>query len=226
MKPRTLLFLVITLLVLILVPVNGAVFEWLGLSGILRADVSNPRETENPDSTYQPDVDFVSSANGNPTVISDGSQHSDRNIIGQCIPKRTEGNGLGHDADVDESSEIRGDATEHPDEQQAICLEAATFIAGIGRPEELGKLSLEQNHPNPFNSTTTIAFSIPFSGEATLEMYNILGQSIREIFRGHLDQGAFEITVDESVGDLASGIYFYRLKHEDRSLVRKMVLLR
>jgi hypothetical protein len=107
-----------------------------------------------------------------------------------------------------------------------VYLGPTTSAGEIRQLEQEGELSLHQNHPNPFNSATSIAFSISGRGEVTLELFNILGQKICDMYRGYLGTGLFEIDVSGSVDHLASGIYFYRLKYEDRSLVKKMVVLK
>ncbi len=40
------------------------------------------------------------------------------------------------------------------------------------------------NYPNPFNPMTTVVFSIPRDGYATLKVFNILGQEVAKLFNG------------------------------------------
>ena len=40
------------------------------------------------------------------------------------------------------------------------------------------KLELFQNHPNPFNPTTTIRFDLPEKARVDLSVYNLVGQQI------------------------------------------------
>jgi len=88
-------------------------------------------------------------------------------------------------------------------------------------------LSLTQNHPNPFNPNTTIAFYLPQSGLSTLQIFNLKGQLVKTLVQGNLAAGNHQITWDghDSNGmDASSGIYFYRLHSSGKSLERKMVL--
>lgn len=84
---------------------------------------------------------------------------------------------------------------------------------------------LLQNYPNPFNPNTTIAFTLPTEGNATLAIYNVLGQRIKEVVNDHLKAGIH--TVDFSGKDLSTGIYYCKLEVENKySQIIKMVLLK
>ena len=84
--------------------------------------------------------------------------------------------------------------------------------------------ALGNNYPNPFNPSTTIEFTLPNSGEASLIVYNLLGQEIIKLVKGKFDAGYHKITWDAS--NKASGLYFYRLQAGDFIQTRKMVLLK
>jgi hypothetical protein len=83
--------------------------------------------------------------------------------------------------------------------------------------------SLAQNYPNPFNPTTTLAFSLPVASDYTLTIFNVNGQRIAD-FSGTHEAG--QVTIEWDAGDLASGVYFYRLDAGSFSDVKKMVLLK
>ena len=88
---------------------------------------------------------------------------------------------------------------------------------------------LEQNYPNPFNPSTAISFQLPKQTRLFLEIFNILGQRVNLLVQGTLSAGAYNMLWDGTFDDgkqAPSGIYFYRLKAEGVSLVRKMVLIR
>jgi hypothetical protein len=89
--------------------------------------------------------------------------------------------------------------------------------------------ALEQNYPNPFNPSTAIAFQLPRQTELFLEVFNILGQRVSLLVQGVLSPGTHNVLWDGVFDDgkqAPSGIYFYRLRAEGVSLVRKMVLVR
>lgn len=94
-----------------------------------------------------------------------------------------------------------------------------------GNSENLpGGFELTQNRPNPFNSSTAIRFTISKAAEVKLEVYNVNGQLVENIFGGFRPAGTYTIRWDADA--YASGIYFYRLTAGDRTESRKMVLLK
>jgi hypothetical protein len=68
---------------------------------------------------------------------------------------------------------------------------------------------LFQNHPNPFNATTTIRYSLPQKREVTFEIYNILGRKIETLVSGIQPAGWHSVAWDAE--NQPSGIYFYRI---------------
>ena len=91
-------------------------------------------------------------------------------------------------------------------------------------PATPGQFALTQNYPNPFNPTTEISFSLPQAGQATLEIYNVMGQRVATLVDEYLEAGQYSRVWDAS--DNASGIYFYRLSAEGRTDTKKMLLLK
>jgi len=83
---------------------------------------------------------------------------------------------------------------------------------------------LEQNYPNPFNPSTVIGFGLPTASQVNLQVFNILGQSVVTLVDRPMDAGWHEVEFDG--GELPSGIYFYRLRHENGNLTRKMILVK
>lgn len=89
--------------------------------------------------------------------------------------------------------------------------------------------SLMQNHPNPFNPTTTIRYSLADNARVRVEVRNVLGQLVRVLEDSYQSVGVYETTWDgrNSAGqEVASGVYFYSLRSNDVVQTRKMVLAR
>lgn len=84
--------------------------------------------------------------------------------------------------------------------------------------------ALDQNHPNPFNSTTTIRYSIHKHSLVSLKLFNIMGKELATMVKQEKLPGNYSITFDGS--SLSSGVYFYQLQAENFSHTRKMILLR
>jgi hypothetical protein len=86
------------------------------------------------------------------------------------------------------------------------------------------QFSLKQNYPNPFNPSTTIRYALSGRSRVTLSVFNALGQQVATLVNETQDSGDHEIRFDGR--DLASGIYFYRLRAGDLVQCRKLVYLR
>lgn len=86
------------------------------------------------------------------------------------------------------------------------------------------KFELYQNYPNPFNSDTRIKFSLFESDQVALKIYNILGEEIIVLVDQKLDAGEFSIRFEG--GNLASGIYFCKIRLSNDYQIRKMILVR
>jgi len=88
---------------------------------------------------------------------------------------------------------------------------------------------LHQNHPNPFNPSTAIAFALPRGMETKLAVYAIDGSLVTTLVNEVLPEGTHEVTwdgSDSSGNQVASGAYFYRLSAGDDLQVKRMVLVK
>ncbi len=91
------------------------------------------------------------------------------------------------------------------------------------------EFTLHGNYPNPFNPTTSISFDLVNQGQATLIVYNVLGQVVRTLVDGQLTAGSYNVSWDgrDHAGEqVASGLYLYRLQIENRSQTRTMTLVK
>ena len=112
----------------------------------------------------------------------------------------------------------------------------AEWIASMGTPKAVAaraaspaEFALAQNHPNPFNSATTIPFQLAAPASVELALYNAAGQKIRTLFAGHLNAGHYRSQWDgrDDAGRLvASGTYFYRLRAGAYLATKQLVLLK
>jgi len=83
---------------------------------------------------------------------------------------------------------------------------------------------LEQNYPNPFNPLTTIRYSITESVHVTLTVYDITGRRITTLVDDTQQAGIHSIVFDAQ--NIASGIYFYRLRTGEFIDTRKMMYIK
>ncbi len=94
------------------------------------------------------------------------------------------------------------------------------------------KFELKQNYPNPFNPTTTIQYTVPAalktlhatSQPVELKVYNILGKEVAALVNSNQNPGNYQIIWD--AGNLPNGIYFYRLKVNNFTQTKRMVLMK
>jgi hypothetical protein len=84
--------------------------------------------------------------------------------------------------------------------------------------------TLGQNYPNPFNPTTKISYTIPETGLVTLKVYNIVGEHVAELVNKTQEAGKYEIEFNGS--SLSNGVYFYELKANGFTSVKKLMLLK
>ncbi|RKX70008.1 hypothetical protein DRP43_03800, partial [candidate division TA06 bacterium] len=95
----------------------------------------------------------------------------------------------------------------------------------------ISEFKLYQNYPNPFSTSTTISFNLAtdLRGLTQIKIYNIKGQLVKNFELRILNSELIKVVwdgKDENGKQLPSGIYFYKLITEDKSIVKKMLLLR
>lgn len=103
-----------------------------------------------------------------------------------------------------------------------ISYEQVTDVENEINPEF--SFNLEQNYPNPFNPNTTIKFSIPNNGFVNLKVFDILGREVATLLNNELNAGLHSVNFNAQ--NLSSGTYFYVLKYNNYSIVKKMLLLK
>lgn len=130
-----------------------------------------------------------------------------------------------HDRNRDQSLDITG-VDELAD--QLFFFTNTPQSSAVG-PTALRGVTLRQNHPNPFNPTTTITFDLAEAATVDLTVFDAGGRFVRRLDRGQRAAGVHRITwngTDERGEPVASGLYFYRLEMGGEVVSRKMVLLK
>jgi hypothetical protein len=84
--------------------------------------------------------------------------------------------------------------------------------------------SLNQNYPNPFNPSTTINYSVKETSPVKIILFNSIGEEIAVILNEVKDAGYY--TVSFNAENLAGGVYFYEMRGNNFSDVKKMILLK
>ncbi len=105
------------------------------------------------------------------------------------------------------------------------------FGAGLGEPiavPDAAVLSV-RCFPNPFNPSTTIAYTLPHAGRATLKVFDLRGRLVRVLLDGDLPAGPGQVVWDGADGDgaaVASGVYFHELLAGGETRLGKMTLVK
>ncbi len=84
-------------------------------------------------------------------------------------------------------------------------------------------------YPNPFNPSTTISWDMPTPGQVEISVYNLKGQKVQTLTNQQYSKGKYQIvwngknSLQQSV---SSGIYFIRLKQNEKNQTRKVILVK
>jgi hypothetical protein len=124
------------------------------------------------------------------------------------------------------------------DPKAEISLEDAQLADRDGNPVEVElkketvlpeRFGLYQNFPNPFNPSTEIMFDLSAPSHVRLSVFNILGQEVIRLADKEYPASRHTVVWDgrnEAGRQVASGVYFYRIKTGETTASRKMVLLK
>ena len=109
----------------------------------------------------------------------------------------------------------------------------ALYSEGTGTSYDNNQISTAfkiYNYPNPFNPSTTISYNLAENiSDPEIEIYNIKGQKVKSF---QLEDKAGESSIvwngkDENDKSVSSGVYFYRLVNEGKTVQsRKMLLMK
>jgi hypothetical protein len=99
-------------------------------------------------------------------------------------------------------------------------------LTGVISPTGIAphEFALYPCYPNPFNPSTMIRFSLPFTEYTKLTIYDVTGRQVEVLANEVLSAGEHRITFDGS--GLSSGVYFVRLQSGHHTQTEKMVLLK
>ena len=94
--------------------------------------------------------------------------------------------------------------------------------------------ALLQNFPNPFNPETWIPYQLKDASEVTIQIYNVAGEMIRKLDLGYRSAGLY-VSQDRAAywdgrnrfgTSVTSGVYFYSIKADDLTAVKKLIVLK
>lgn len=79
-------------------------------------------------------------------------------------------------------------------------------------------------HPNPFNPTTTISFTLVNNSSVSIKVFDLLGREVKEVLNQSMEKGDHHLFFDGS--SLSSGVYFYRFQVNDFVKTSKFTILK
>ncbi len=104
---------------------------------------------------------------------------------------------------------------------------------GIGEDLHFYITELYKNHPNPFNPTTTIKFSLQEDSNVSINIYNIKGALVKNLICKEMRANKHEVIWDGKDDEgkrVGSGLYFYKMDASNSEMkyssTRKMLLLK
>ena len=106
----------------------------------------------------------------------------------------------------------------------------ATLVGNVDN-ELPQNFELSQNHPNPFNSSTEIKYSLSSGSngyQVQLKVYDILGRLVKVLVDQEQVAGTYSISwdgADQNGNSVPSGVYFYTLEVNTFRSIRKMLLI-
>ncbi|MBM3307593.1 MAG: S8 family serine peptidase [Candidatus Eisenbacteria bacterium] len=101
----------------------------------------------------------------------------------------------------------------------------ATGVPGDGLPT---RASLSQNLPNPFRGGTGIEYGLPVESAVLLRVYSVGGRLVRVLVDGRQPAGRWTVAWDgrdDAGAPVSSGVYFYRLETDGRTVAKRMVMV-
>jgi len=110
--------------------------------------------------------------------------------------------------------------------------EFVLFRAALGVNEGLSVpvvYALHQNYPNPFNPTTQIRYDLPEDALVSINIYDLMGRSIKSLVNSNQPAGYRSIQWDatNNYGEsVSAGMYIYTIQTGDFRATKKMVLLK
>jgi hypothetical protein len=172
--------------------------------GLVTLNWTTASETENAYFEIVRDAELIGSMDGAGTSASENSYH----FVDEHVANGTEYHYSLFAIRIDGERELLASASAMPSK-------------GSG---SAGTYALLQNYPNPFNSQTQITFDLASNSYATLRVFNLMGQNVATLVNGSMNAGRH--TISFNAGELASGIYLYRLESDNFVAQRKLVLMK
>jgi hypothetical protein len=97
-------------------------------------------------------------------------------------------------------------------------------VSVLATDEVPTEFALNQNFPNPFNSTTVLRYEVPVASDVELIVYDLLGREVARLVRERQAPGTYEVRFDAFA--LSSGFYLCQMKAASFVQTRRMLLIK
>jgi hypothetical protein len=109
--------------------------------------------------------------------------------------------------------------------KSVISLKQIPVSDEVNQNEIPKQVTLRQNYPNPFNPNTMISYQLAGNSLVRLEVFDVTGRKVTVLVDGERKAtGTHQVAFE--AGNLASGVYFYRLQTAGQTLTQKMLLVK
>ncbi len=125
-----------------------------------------------------------------------------------------------------DSSNYSGTLTVHTKFRNLMVKLSGTgvFLSAPEEPNVIHEFALYSAYPNPFNSTTSISYSLDRDGFVTLRLYDLAGREVANLVNERQSVGYYQTVLNAQ--DLSSGIYLVRLASGKQCHTQKIVLIK
>jgi 1,4-alpha-glucan branching enzyme len=78
-------------------------------------------------------------------------------------------------------------------------------------------------YPNPVNKSSLLELNIPETGSVQINMYNLTGGLIRNVYSGNMSKGIHFVSLLDKINNLAGGMYLIKVQTKNDSRTLKML---
>lgn len=79
-------------------------------------------------------------------------------------------------------------------------------------------------YPNPFSTSTQISYNLPAAAQTTVEVFDLVGKKVADLFDGKQTEGIQQITFDRTAFGLTNGMYFVKIKVGESVITQKVLV--
>jgi hypothetical protein len=121
---------------------------------------------------------------------------------------------------------INNSDNEYQDTRTLSVIYLAEFIFGDKINQTNYQICDLSVFPNPASDNVNITFNLKQSGNVSIDVYNILGEHVANIFAANQSAGVLKNTIDLNEYNMNSGIYYIKISANNSSIIKKLSILK